>query len=150
MPTSPRRSTSQRADGRELALRALRARDLSAAALARRLEERGVDADDVAETIEALVRTGLVDDARLAQRRAESLAERGAGDALVRHRLRELGLDPEAVEAAVAALEPEETRAARVAARRGPGPRTARYLAGKGFSEETVRAVATESTGELG
>jgi regulatory protein len=151
MWTRARRSTSEPADAHELALRLLRARDWSAAELARRLEERGVSADAVGTTVAALVRTGIVDDSRHARGRAAALAERGSGDTLIRHRLRELGIPAELVDEAIAELEPEDERAARIVARRGPGSRTARYLTGKGFSEETVhRLVATESTGELG
>ena len=45
------------------------------------------------------------------------------------------------IEAALEALEPERERAARIAARRGPGPKTARYLASRGFGEEAVEDV---------
>jgi regulatory protein len=144
------RSTSP-PDAHEIALRALRARDVSVAELRRRLVERGCAEDDASSTIDALVRTGLVDDARFAERRASTLADRGAGDALIRHRLREHGIDAELIEDAIGTLEPEPERAARITERRGPGQRTARYLAGKGYSEETIReVVAMDRTGELG
>jgi SOS response regulatory protein OraA/RecX len=39
------------------------------------------------------------------------------------------------------ALEDERARAERIVARRGSGAKTARYLSGKGFSDDTVRAV---------
>ena len=151
MSKSPNPSTSPAPDAHEVALRALRTRDLSVAELERRLVERGVGEDDASTTIAALVRTGLVDDAGLAERRAAALADRGAGDSLIRHRLRALGIDRELIEGAVAALAPEQERALRIVERRGPGPRTARYLAGKGFSEESVRdVVATDRSRELG
>lgn len=151
MSRTPSRSTSPAPDAHEAALRALRVRDLSVAELERRLGERGFAGDEVATTLEALVRTGLLDDARLAERRASSLAARGAGDALIRHRLGELGLERDLVDGAVDGLEPELERALRIVERRGAGARTARYLAGKGFSEEAVRdAVATGGPRELG
>jgi SOS response regulatory protein OraA/RecX len=144
-------STSRPPDAREVALRALRARDLSVAELERRLAERGVSQEDASDAISALARTGLLEDARVAERRAASLAERGGGDALIRHRLHMLGIGSELVEEAISSLEPEPERARRVVERRGAGPRTARYLVGKGFSEETVRAlVATHTGDELG
>lgn len=144
-------STSRPPDAREVALRALRARDLSVAELERRLGERGVSEDDASDAISALTRTGLLDDARVAERRAAALAERGAGDALIRHRLRTLGIGSELVEQVISSLEPEPERARRVVERRGAGARTARYLAGKGFSDETVRdLVATHLGDELG
>lgn len=145
------RSTSPAPDAHEVALRALRVRDLSVAELERRLHERGFAEEEVATTVEALVRTGLLDDASLAERRASSLAARGAGDALIRHRLGALGLDRDLIDGAVHGLEPELERAHRIVERRGAGVRTARYLAGKGFSDDAVRgAVATGSARELG
>ena len=151
MSKSPNPSTSPPPDANDVALRALRARDLSVAELEQRLVERGVGEDDAATTIAALVRTGLVDDARLAERRAIALGDRGAGDSLIRHRLRALGIDRDLIEDAIAALAPEQERALRIVERRGPGPRTARYLAGKGFSEEAVHdVVARDSARELG
>jgi SOS response regulatory protein OraA/RecX len=132
---------------RETALRALRHRDLSVAELERRLEERGFAASEREETIGALRRTGLLDDRRFAESRASVLAERGAGDGLVRHELERAGIESELVDEAVSLLEPEADRARRVVDRRGPGPRTARYLSGKGFGEETVAAVAVDAAG---
>ena len=45
------------------------------------------------------------------------------------------------VEAALEALEPEVERAERTSSTAaGPGPQTARYLAGKGFGEESLDA----------
>ena len=87
-----------------------------------------------------MTRAGLVDDARLARTRAEALAERGYGDAAIRHRLAQEGLPEELVTGAVAGLAGEAERAARLVERRGTGIRTARYLAGRGFGEEAVEA----------
>ena len=151
MSTRSNRSTSRAPDAREVALRALRGRDLSVSEVERRLDDHGFSEGERRAAVDALVRTGLVDDARLAERRASSLAERGAGDALIRHRLGDLRIDRDVVDAALGMLEPESVRAQRVVERRGAGPRTARYLAGKGFSEETVRdVVAMHRAGELG
>lgn len=80
--------------------------------------------------------------------RATSLVERGAGDELVRHELARAGVAAELVDETVASLPPESERAARIVARRGTGPKTARYLAGKGFSEDVVRAVIAHSHDE--
>jgi hypothetical protein len=44
------------------------------------------------------------------------------------------------IDRAVAHLAPEAERAAAIVSRRGNGPKTARYLAAKGFSEEAVAA----------
>lgn len=129
-----------REDAVETALRALRFRDRTSAELDARLERRGVEAEERARALETLERVGYVDDARVARTRAESLAARHAGDELIRHDLDARGVAAEHVEAALAALEPERERAARVLARRGTGPATARYLASRGFGEDAVAA----------
>lgn len=120
------------------ALRAVARREQSAAELDRRLRRRRIAPSLRDETIGRLERAGLVDDERYALRRAESMAERGHGDAAVRWRLDRDGVAPEAIERALRALEPELERARRLVAARGPGPRTARALARRGFSEEAV------------
>jgi regulatory protein len=135
-------------DALELALRALRHRDRSTAEVERHLESRGVGEDERGGTLDTLVRTGVVDDRRFAESRASSLADRGAGDALIRHELRRSGVGAEDIEDAVATLESERARAERVVALRGGGPKTARYLAGKGFAEDVVHAVVADSLGE--
>ena len=45
----------------------------------------------------------------------------------------------------MSALEGERVRAERIVARRGAGAKTARYLAGKGFSEDVVHAVVARA-----
>ena len=135
----------------EAALRALRHRDLSARELDERLRTKGFGEEARQEALETLVRTGLLDDARFAEARARSLAARGAGDAAIRHALRLAGVEASALEDALATLDPEEERARAIAGRRGFGPKTARYLRGKGFSEEAVSGVvAGETADEIG
>ena len=60
-------------------------------------------------------------------------------DDLVRH-----GVDEVLAREAVAALEPERDRAARIVVARGLSPRTARFLAAKGFAAELVEDVVAE------
>lgn len=135
----------------DAALRALRHRDLSKREVEERLRAKGFDEGAREDALETLARTGLVDDVRFAEARARSLARRGAGDAAIRYALRTAGVEDAAVEDALASLEPEEERARAIADRRGPGFKTARYLRGKGFSDEAVAAlVAAESAEELG
>jgi regulatory protein len=139
------------AEAVDTALRALRHRDLSARELDERLRAKGFGEIAREEALEALARTGLLDDARFAESRSRSLAARGTGDAAIRHALRLAGVEDSLVEDALATLEPEEERAAAIVRRRGIGPKTARYLRGKGFSEEVVSGlVAGESARELG
>jgi SOS response regulatory protein OraA/RecX len=138
-------------DALETALGALRYRDLSEAELEQRLATRGFAEHERGDAIATLRRTGLLDDHRFAQGRAASLVGRGAGDALIRDALERVGVPPEVVDDALEALEPEAERARVIAERRGRGPKTARYLNGKGFSGETVAEfVASERPDELG
>jgi regulatory protein len=129
-------------DAVQTAVRALRSHDRSVAEIEARLAARGIGEEERAEALETLERMGYVDDERFARTRAEQLAARGSGDALIRHDLAGRGVDDERIEAALSALEPEPVRAARIVERRGPGPKTARYLASKGFGEDAFGAVA--------
>jgi SOS response regulatory protein OraA/RecX len=121
-----------------IATRALRTRPLSERRLDERLRRSGFVARERADALAILRRAGLLDDERFALSRAELLAERGRGDALIRHDLSVQGVDDEAVEDALAALEPESSRAVRAAAARGGGLAAARYLARHGFGEEAI------------
>jgi regulatory protein len=137
----------RKAEALQVAARALRTRDLSHGELAARLSRAAVPPAAAAESVAALERAGLLDDARLAVNRAAVLAERGYGDAAVRHDLERRGVGAAQIEAALAGLEPEAERARRIVERRGTGPRTMRYLAGKGFGEE---ALGTAVEGDFG
>jgi regulatory protein len=128
-------------DAFEIALRALAAHDRTAAELDARLERRGLPAEEREEALERLEQLGYIDDARVARDRAAQLADRGSGNALIRHDLEGRGIAAEAIEDALRALEPERVRAARVVATRGRSARTARYLASRGFGEDTVAAL---------
>ena len=135
----------------QAALRLLRHRERSAAQVGRELAARGLGESAREEALATLSRTGLVDDARYAETRARTLATRSAGDSLIRHDLAAAGVAEELVDSALGGLEPEGERAARIVARRGSGAKTARYLAGKGFSDDVVHAViARARDSELG
>jgi SOS response regulatory protein OraA/RecX len=140
----------RRADALHVAARALRHRDLSRHRLTERLERAAVTPAVAAESLAALEGAGLVDDRRVARSRSWSLAERGYGDEAIRHRLLAEGLEEVLVHEALAGLEPEAERARRLIERRGTGPRTARYLAGRGFGEEAVEAALGAAFGQDG
>jgi regulatory protein len=122
----------------DLAIRALRFRDRTAAELDARLEQRGVGEAAREQALETLERVGYVDDERFARMRAEQLANRGSGDALIRDDLERRGVAAGLIEQAIGALEPERERAERIAERRGRSVKTARYLASHGFGEEAL------------
>jgi regulatory protein len=126
------------------ATRALARRDYSERGLHERLTRAGVEAGELEQVIAELRAVGLLDDGRFAGRRARALAERGKGDAAIRFDLRRQGVDGELVEDALAGLEPERERAARIVSRRGSGPKTARLLASRGFDREAVEAAVAQ------
>ncbi len=130
----------RRHEALDAAERALRHRDRSEHELDQRLARRGVTAGERADALAALGRAGLVDDVRFAANRARALAERGWGDTAIRVELERHRVKAEAAEAALAELEPERERAARLLLRRGGGTTTARYLTARGFDEEAVEA----------
>jgi regulatory protein len=121
---------------------ALARRDYSLQALKTRLDAAGVRSAEAERALEALTRTGLIDDGRLAHKLATSLAERGLGDEAILARLEADGIGVEDRRAAVGALEAEERRA-RVVAQRESGrsrPRLLALLARRGFGEQAVEA----------
>jgi len=134
----------RRLEALDAAAGALRSRDRSAAEITERLAARGVAGDERERALGTLERAGLVDDARFARSRAGALAGRGAGNALIRDDLGRRGIGDEEIAAALAALDPEADRAARLAAVRGPGVKTARYLAARGFADEVVEAAIAD------
>ena len=122
----------------DAAAAALARRDRSAAGLATYLEQRGIDPDAAADAVEHLSRAGYIDDARFAAARAEQLADRGWGDEAIRHDLERQGSASEATDGALATLEPESVRAFRLLGRYGRTDATARKLAAKGFSQDSI------------
>jgi regulatory protein len=136
------RQELRRAEALAVAARALRRQDLSERGIAERLSRASVAPAAAEESLAVLARSGLVDDARFARTRADTLAERGYGDAAIRYDLDRRGVAPDVIEAALESLESEAERACRLVERRGPGPGTARYLASKGFGEEALETAA--------
>jgi regulatory protein len=144
-------SGAGQSDAVEAALRALRHRDLSARELDAKLSARGFGEPEREDALERVTRTGLLDDSRFAAGRARSLASRGMSDAGIRRALGAAGVANDLVEGALSELEPELERARAIVARRGVSPKTARYLRGKGFSEDVVAGVvAAGGDHELG
>jgi SOS response regulatory protein OraA/RecX len=128
----------RRAEALAVAGRALRSRDLPHGRVAERLERAAVPPAAAKESLAVLETAGVVDDGRFATNRAEALAGRGYGDKAISHDLERQGVAAELVAEVLKALEPELGRARRIVNRRGPGPRTARYLAARGFAEEAL------------
>jgi SOS response regulatory protein OraA/RecX len=130
------------------AARSLARRDLSERRLTERLARAKVAPAERREAVGRLLRSGAVDDERLALRRAELLADRGAGDELIRQDLADRAIAAELIERALAALEPEVGRASRVVEGRGASLKTARYLARKGFAQDSIDAACGDPVAE--
>jgi SOS response regulatory protein OraA/RecX len=135
----------RRATALAVAGSALRRRALSEQELDARLERRGVAAGDRDEARRVLTGAGYLDDARFARSRASALAERGSGDALIRHDLEQRGIAPELADEALAALLPESERLHTELQRRGTDPAALRRLAARGFPPELLEDLAAAS-----
>jgi SOS response regulatory protein OraA/RecX len=130
----------RRSEALTAAAGALRRRDLSARRLQERLERAGISRPAREQVVGTLTALGIVDDSRLAAAAAQSLAKRGLGDAAIRFRLEQLGLEREHVSLALADLAPEEDRARELLSGAPPTPKSARLLAGRGFSDDAIEA----------
>jgi regulatory protein len=138
----------------EAALRLLGYRPRSADELRRRLHQKGHPAEAIVAALEQLAQAGLVDDrAFAAYWTAQRTQFRPRSPQLIAAELRQLGVGPDAVEAAIATV--DEDAAARQAAARWlrttsatdyPTLRTGLggYLARRGFRPETIRAILRE------
>jgi SOS response regulatory protein OraA/RecX len=133
----------RRAKALAAATRSLAASDRSQRALEQRLARAGHSAAAREDAIASLARAGAIDDARLAESRAELLARRGYGDAAIRADLRRRQIAPEVAASAVAALEPELERLRRAIENESVTPALLRRLAGRGFSRDTLDEVAS-------
>lgn len=138
----------------DTAARSLSRRDRSELGVRRILEGKGVAGREADDAVGTLRRAGAVDDGRFARGRASALAERGFGDSAIRFELVREGLSAELISEAVCRLPPEDERAVALALRRGSGIRTARWLARRGFSldsiERAMPGIAESDGTELG
>ena len=123
-------------------MRVLRYADVSRRKLDERLQRRGAGETARRDALEALERAGLVDDARVAVSRAESLASRGYGDAAIRFALEGEEIEPALVADALGALAPERERAEQLLGADRRDPKAIRRLAAKGFDAETLAELA--------
>lgn len=133
----------RRAKALAAATRSLAAGDRSARALEQRLARGGHSVAAREDAIASLARAGAVDDARLAESCAETLARRGYGDAAIRAHLRRRQIAPEVAASAVAALEPEAARLKRVLENERVTSTLLRRLAGRGFSRDSLDDVVS-------
>jgi regulatory protein len=115
------------------------------------LRRKGIPESQAAEAVETLRRLGALDDERFASASAAALARRGFGDRAILFRLGREGVAREVAAEALASLAPEFERARGLVERRGASPKTARWLAGRGFARESIEAAIADGEGqELG
>ena len=132
------------------ALKLLNRRDYGARELAERLVARGFARAAAAAAVGGLAREKLLDDDRFALHFVAYHANRGQGPVKIAHRLREAGVAPDTIAAAVDAGAPDwRRRCASLRQRRfGAKPpatwaergRQARFLTQRGFNADQVRA----------
>ena len=124
-------------------------RDLASESLRARLRGAGFEAATVADLIAELTSGGVVDDRRFATNYVTWHSERGRGPIRIAGELRRLGLAPELLQGALAAVSDWSARAARARrAKFGPAApqsraelaRQARFLQYRGFSADHIRA----------
>lgn len=120
------------------ALRALSAHDRSRGELEARLARAGLPSAARDEALQALERSGLVDDARVAGTRAASLARRGYGDAAIRADLQRRRVPSDAVASALAGLEPERERARALVDGARDRAQALRRLTARGFDRDVL------------
>ena len=132
------RQELQHADALQRAGRALARRPLSEQRLDKRLEDAGLAADARQSAVTRLKAAGLVDDARLARERADSLARRGWGNSAIAARLAAEGLGESAVREAMETLEPEDDRAAALVLNVADRRKAWALLARRGFGSDAA------------
>jgi regulatory protein len=140
------------------ALKLLNRRDYGARELSERLVARGIEPATAIAAVEKLVSEKLVDDARYAEHFVAYHANRGRGPIGIAYKLREAGVSPDRIAAAVDPASADwRTRCAEVRRKRFGTKlpttwiqrgRQARFLSQRGFSAEQIRAAVGQFPGE--
>lgn len=137
---------------RQRALAMLARREHTRAEMTRKLAPHSESPQQLEQLLDALVARGWLSETRFAESRANALA-RKFGSGKIAYDLRSRGVPADAVERALEQARPLEVANCRAAWRKkfGALPRDAaergrqmRFLAGRGFSAEAVRAVLKE------
>jgi SOS response regulatory protein OraA/RecX len=128
----------QHAHALQRAGRALARRPLSEQRLEERLERAGLAADARLNALKRLKASGLVDDAKLARGRADSLAGRGWGDCAIAARLAAEGFGESTVREAIETLDPEIDRAVALVVNVADRRKAWALLARRGFGHDAA------------
>lgn len=140
------------ASPREWAIQWLARREYSRAELARKLEQKAFEADEISACLDALAEQALQSDERFAESFIRSRIARGQGVIRIKGELRQRGVDAQTCAAALVAVEAREAvdwfELARQTLKRrfsSPGEtpkeraKRERFLAGRGFDFEQIR-----------
>ncbi len=138
----------RRAEALTEATRMLSRRPLPRALLEDRLEKKGVALVAREEAVEALEQAQYLNDHTYAIGRAQGLAERGYGDAAVRHILEQERINSELIGEVVASLEPELERARAIAGSITDRKKLLGRLARRGFDPDTIEQIFEQRNGE--
>jgi len=131
----------RRAEALNKATRMLARRPLPRALLEERLEKKGVAPVALEEAVEALAHAHYLNDRSYALDRAQSLAERGYGNAAVRYILEQEKVGSGLIGDAISSLEPELERAQAIALAVSDRKKLLGRLARRGFSAETLEDI---------
>ncbi|MCK9188413.1 regulatory protein RecX [Acidithiobacillus sp.] len=141
--------TAERSDPTALALRLLARREYGRLELRDRLLRAGCDAGDVALALDALVAAGYQDDARYAEMLVRTRVRQGHGPLRLRQDLRRAGVeasaDPEVDWLVQAQTVYQKRFGDTMPVDAKDYARRVRFLAGRGFTGETIRRVLTAS-----
>ncbi|GGC76375.1 regulatory protein RecX [Vreelandella lutescens] len=145
-------SSNADASTRDVAIQLLARREYSRAELARKLQQRSFEADDIDACLDALAEQSLQSDTRFAESFVRSRIARGQGVIRIKGELRQRGVDQETLSEALAAVEEREAidwfeLAKETLARRYDSPgetpkeraKRERFLATRGFNFEQIR-----------
>lgn len=140
------------ASPRDVAIQLLARREYSRVELARKLQQKSFDSDEIEACLDALAEQSLQSDARFAESFVRSRIARGQGVIRIKGELRQRGIDQETLTAALAAVEEREAvdwfeLAKETLARRYDSPgdtpkeraKRERFLATRGFDFEQIR-----------
>lgn len=140
------------ASPRDVAIQLLARREYSRVELARKLQQKSFDGDEIEACLDALAEQSLQSDARFAESFVRSRIARGQGVIRIKGELRQRGIDQETLTAALAAVEEREAidwfeLAKETLARRYDSPgdtpkeraKRERFLATRGFDFEQIR-----------
>jgi SOS response regulatory protein OraA/RecX len=131
------------------ACRLLKRQDLTLQEISQRIEPK-FSANAVKETLQFLTDKKFVDDIRLARLAFErNEGRRAIGDELLKHKLESRGVPSEVIAGLFEEADTDELNRARILVQakfsgsNSPG-RVARFLASRGFSEDTIESILEE------